>query len=279
MKIESDFFHQLEGDKVDKIFAKDRYDRNFNTLSKDEQIILGHSKVVIIGLGGLGGGVCEMLARIGIGHLTLIDGDHFEPSNLNRQLLSQEKLIGIPKAEAAIQRVSAINSDVKAKHIVEYMDDANLYDYIKDSDIVMDCLDSIDTRFKLQDAANKASIPIVSGAIAGVAGQVTTIFPGDMGYNLIYGKKSREQSKGVEEKTGNISYCALFVAALQSSECTKVLLNRGDILQDKLLIAELWSNVFEIVELKKKKKISSCSVCKMSSPFRTYATRLHEVIL
>jgi len=233
-----------------KISATDRYDRNFNTLSKEEQIILGKSKVVIIGLGGLGGGVCEMLARTGIGQLTLIDGDIFEPSNLNRQLLSQEDYIGIPKAEAAMKRVHAINSDVIVRHVIAYLDETNLYDYIKDADVAMDCLDSIDTRFKLQDAANKASIPIVSGAIAGVAGQVTTIFPGDMGYDLIYGKKSRERSKGVETKTGNISYCALFVAALQSSECIKVLLNRGDILQNKLLIAELWSNVFDIVELR-----------------------------
>ena len=57
-----------------------RYDRNFNTLSLEEQKILGASEVAVIGLGGLGGGVCEMLARVGVGHLTLIDGDFFESS-------------------------------------------------------------------------------------------------------------------------------------------------------------------------------------------------------
>ena len=69
---------------------KDRYTRNFNTISKDEQHTLGQSRVVVIGLGGLGGGVCEMLARIGVNHLTVVDGDVFEASNLNRQLLSTE---------------------------------------------------------------------------------------------------------------------------------------------------------------------------------------------
>jgi len=120
---------------------------------------------------------------------------------------------------------------------------------LKDVDVAMDCLDSIDTRFMLQDAAKQASVPIVSGAIAGVTGQVTTIFPEDMGYDLIYGQKSRKRNKGVETRTGNIAYCALFVAALQSSECVKVLLNRGDILRNKLLIAELWSNLFDVVDL------------------------------
>jgi hypothetical protein len=66
---------------------------------------------------------------------------------------------------------------------------------------------------------------------------------------LIYGKKSREQSTGVELRTGNIAYCALFVAALQSSECVKILLDRGDLLRNKLLIAELWTNTFEVMEL------------------------------
>ncbi|MBU1695979.1 MAG: ThiF family adenylyltransferase, partial [Proteobacteria bacterium] len=99
---------------------EERYDRNFNTLSLEEQKTLGTSKVVVIGLGGLGGSVCEMLARVGIGHLTLIDGDVFEASNLNRQLLSEEHLIGFPKAQAAKNRVNAINSEVIVKHLVEY---------------------------------------------------------------------------------------------------------------------------------------------------------------
>ena len=205
--------------------------------------------MVVIGLGGLGGGVCEMLARTGVGQLTVIDGDVFEASNLNRQLFCQEHLIGMPKAQAARQRICAINSAVAVTALVEYVDESNLVDRIKDADVVMDCLDSIDTRFKLQDAAKLASIPIVSGAIAGVTGQVTSIFPGDKGYELIYGQTGRDQSKGVETKTGNISYCALFVAALQSSECIKILLGRGNNLRNKLLIAELWSNTFEILEL------------------------------
>lgn len=228
---------------------EDRYERNFNTLSLEEQKRLGESKVVIIGLGGLGGGVCEMLARTGVGHLTLIDGDVFEPGNLNRQLLSEEHLMGTHKALAAKERVNAVNSEVIVKHLIEYVDESSLLERIKGADLVVDCLDSIDTRFKLQDAASEASIPIVSGAIAGVTGQVTSILPGDKGYELIYGKKGRQQTKGVETITGNMAYCALFVAALQSSECIKLLLGRGDILRNKMLIAELWTNTFEVVEL------------------------------
>lgn len=228
---------------------KERYDRNFNTFSPEEQKKLGASTVAVIGLGGLGGGVCEMLARVGIGRLILVDGDVFEVSNLNRQVLSEERLMGVPKAEAARDRVRAVNSGIEVIHCIEFLDEKTLYETIKGTDVVMDCLDSIDTRFKLQDAAQKASVPIVSGAIAGVTGQITTIFPEDKGYALIYGEKSRKQGKGVETKTGNIAYCALFTAALQSSECVKIILNRGDILRNKLLIAELWTNLFEVMDL------------------------------
>jgi molybdopterin-synthase adenylyltransferase len=235
---------------MEKIKFRERYTKNFNTFSLEEQEKLGDSSVAVIGLGGLGGGVCEMLARVGVGRLYLIDGDRFEASNLNRQLLSQEKLIGVPKAEAAVNRIKAINSDIKVTHHIEFLDESSLYEHIKNMDLVMDCLDSIASRFKLQDAAKKAAIPIVSGAIAGVTGQATVIFPGDIGYGLIYGEKSRKQSKGIETQTGNIAYCALLIAAIQASECIKILLQRGDILRNKLLIAELWTNTFEIIDLR-----------------------------
>lgn len=231
----------------------ERYDRNFNTLSPEDQKKLSGSRVAVVGLGGLGGGVCELLARIGVGQLTLIDGDVFDASNLNRQLLSREDLIGTPKARAALERVGAINSEVRARSIEAFADEENLFDMIRDADLVLDCLDSIHTRFILQDAARKAGIPLVSGAIAGVSGQVFVIFPGDRGYELIYGPRDEHRpgagGKGIETITGNIAYCALLVASLQASEAVKVLLNRGKVLQNKLLIMDLWVNSFDIVEL------------------------------
>ena len=227
----------------------ERYDRNFDTLTRPQQAKLASSRVAVLGLGGLGGGVSEMLARTGVGHLTLIDGDVFEPSNLNRQLFCTEDVLGVSKAKSAEKRIQAVNSQVKITAVHQHADDDTLYDLIKDCDLVVDCLDSIPARFMLEQAAKKARIPLVAGAIAGVSGQVTVIFPQDKGYELIYGKKEHLPAKGIESRTGNISYCALMVAALQASECIKVLLDRGDILRNKLLIMELWSNSFEVMDL------------------------------
>ncbi|MCP3899480.1 MAG: HesA/MoeB/ThiF family protein [Desulfobacteraceae bacterium] len=234
----------------DNSLLNDRYNRNFKSLTIAEQEKLGKSKVCIIGLGGLGGSVTEMLARIGIGTLKGMDNDIFDASNLNRQLFSKENLIGKPKADSAESRIKSINSQIKINCTKELLTEENAYKSIKDFDVVIDCLDSIDTRFILQDATKKADIPLVTGAIGGVSGQVSVIYPEDRGFELIYGEKGRANSKGIENVLGNLAFCAFFIASIQVSECIKVLLNKGDILRNKLLIADLLSNSFEVIKLK-----------------------------
>ena len=227
-----------------------RYLRNFNILSKKEQKILNNSKVCIIGLGGLGGNVAEMLARIGIGNLVLVDGDIFETSNLNRQILCTEKLIGTSKSEACYNRIKKINSSIKIKKINEFFTEKNADLLLKDVNLVVDALDSIDDRFILQTQAEKFKIPIVSGAIAGTSGQIITIFPKDQGFNLVYGERKTKKIQGAEKHMGNLCFTACFIASIQVSETIKVLLNKKNILRNKLLIADLMTNFFEIINLK-----------------------------
>ncbi|SLM29808.1 MoeB1 [Desulfamplus magnetovallimortis] len=229
----------------------ERYSRNFNTLTEQEQSLLLKAKVCIAGLGGLGGAVTEMLARVGVGYLTLVDGDIFEASNLNRQLFSTEATIGASKASVALQRVKAINSDVNVTIYETFLTHENCNKILNGNNLVVDCLDSINDRFMLQKAAQKAKIPLVSGAIAGTSGQVTTIYPDDSGFELIYGKTTdtRYSEKGIESLLGNLSYCALFIASIQASETLKVILNRGNTLRNRLFIADLMTNTFDIMTL------------------------------
>jgi len=235
----------------------DRYIRNQQTLSAEDQAVLGRSRVAILGLGGLGGGVCEMLARIGVGELILVDGDRFDTSNLNRQLLSCEANIGQYKAEAAAQRVGGVNSIVRVQAYTDFFEADTIDAMLAGADLAVDCLDSIDDRFLLEAAAARLGIPLVSGAIAGVTGQVTVIFPGDPGFEAIYGPRpdagsqGREpgHARGIEKTMGNLAHCAMFVSALQVSECLKVLLGKADLLQNRLLIADLWLNSVEVMDL------------------------------
>ncbi len=229
---------------------QDRYLRNFSTISFHEQSQLSQATVCVIGLGGLGGAVTEMLARIGVGHLTLVDGDRFDVSNLNRQMLSTEADIGLSKSDVAEKRVKSINSDVEITVHNIFLDSETAEGFLEGSDVVVDCLDSIDDRFVLQDAAQRADIPLVSGAIAGTSGQVTTIFPEDKGFELIYGERGQlPHGKGVENGLGNLSFCAMFIASVQASETVKALLHRGDLLRNRLFIVDLMSNSFDVMQL------------------------------
>lgn len=227
----------------------ERYVRNMKSFSFSDQAALLRSKASIVGLGGLGGGVVEILARLGIGTLNLIDGDIFEESNLNRQYLCMESLISTPKADAAAKRINEINSSVTVFHHRKYLNEENASGIIEDSDIVIDCLDSLSGRFILEKASKKAGSRLVSAAVAGNYGHITTIFPEDEGLNLIYGKAENRPDKGAETSLGTLSHCVSLMAALECSEAIKILLKRGSLLRNRLLVVDLDGNSFETMQL------------------------------
>ena len=116
---------QVDVTALENRIIPERYSRNIKTLSAQDQIRLLQSRVSVIGLGGLGGTVTEILARIGVGTLTLVDGDTFDDSNLNRQLLSGETGLGASKAVAARQRVRQINATVTVQAERTYLTEKN----------------------------------------------------------------------------------------------------------------------------------------------------------
>lgn len=229
----------------------ERYTRNFNTYHPQDQIRLLKSRVSVIGLGGLGGTVTEWLARVGVGHINLIDGDRFEDHNLNRQLLCTQARIGTTKSRAAAERVCGINSSISVKAHTAFLTSDNAKRLIDDSDVVVDCLDNIESRFVLETAAKEAGIPLVSAAVGGVAGQVTTVFPQDKGLELIYGpRENLKESKGVEKILGCLPQAVGLIASAESSEVIKILLEQNDgLLRNKMLLVDLSTHTYEILHL------------------------------
>ena len=227
----------------------ERYARNMRTFSSQDQVDLLNSSVCVVGLGGLGGAVTEILARLGIGTLTLIDGDVFEDSNLNRQLLSSLQWIGASKAKAAGRRVQEINPSVQTRIHEVFLDTLNGAQLIEGANVVVDCLDNLKDRFVLEKAAKAANIPLVSAAIAGTYGQITTVFPDDSGLSLIYGPEDLVPTKGAEASLGTLPYTALLMASLECSEVAKILLKRGSLLRNRLLIMDLMDNVMDVLPL------------------------------
>jgi len=225
----------------------ERYARNQRSISNEEQIRLLQSHVAIIGLGGLGGAVTEILARIGVGMLTLVDGDIFEDSNLNRQLLSSTDTLGKHKAEVAAERVTSINPAVETRTYAEFLTEDNISEILSGVAIGVDCLDTISGRFLLEKGCKLQGIPMVSAAIGGTAGQATVIMPGDSGLQRIYGDHAKTSAKGVEATLGTLPFTATAMAAIECAEIVALAAGRPAQLQNKLLLADFGCHSMDLL--------------------------------
>lgn len=217
----------------------ERYLRNQDAISEVEQASLALNRVLVLGCGGLGGMVIECLARIGVGHLRVVDGDLFEASNLNRQLLCSTMNLGRPKTLAAKQRVMAVNPLVEVDAVQADLTAKNALELLADCDVAVDCLDNIPARLVLQQAAKTTGIPVVHGAVAGWFGRICVIQPGEDLLNLLY--PEAEEAQGEELQMGTLSFTAALTASWQAAETVKLLLGKpglqGDILEIDLLRA------------------------------------------
>lgn len=225
----------------------ERYRRNAGTVGLKGQLRLLECKAAVVGAGGLGGTVIELLARMGIGYLKIIDGDNFALHNLNRQIIATESNIGCSKADAAAKRVAAVNSDVEVHYENCMLDEKNAAELLSGMDVILDGLDNISSRLILAKAARQLRIPLVHAAIAGWTGQVMTIFPGDKGLEDIY--STTENNTGIETVLGNPAATPALAASLQVHEAVKVLTGKGEPIRNKLLYFDAEHSVFEFIIL------------------------------
>lgn len=198
-----------------------RYARNIPALSEEECSLLRTKKVCVVGCGGLGGHIIEQLARIGIGEIRCVDGDHFEETNLNRQIFSEEALIGKSKAESASKRVNAINSSVNARPYDTYLTEENAVEIISGCDAVLGGLDNIPTRKVLAHACAEIGIPYIYGAISGWVAQAGISMPGDGLIDRLYPKDTSLKDKSV------LSFTPALCASMQTALCVKLLTGRA----------------------------------------------------
>ena len=147
-----------------------------------------------------------------------MDGDRFDDSNLNRQLLSSTELLGTAKALAAEARVKAVNPAVETRPFSAYLSAENGVDLLGDATIAVDCLDSITDRFTLESACRQLAIVMVSAAIGGTSGQLTVTYPEDGGLSRVYGPPEKAVRKGVETTLGTLPFAAITLAAMECAE-------------------------------------------------------------
>ena len=223
---------------------KEFFSKNSAIFSPEEMSVLADKKILVAGCGGLGSSVIELLSRSGIGHLIVADGDQFEPSNMNRQILCTPDTLGSSKARAAAQRILSINPDCDVQAVCCRLDKANLKDLLPGCDLVIDALDSVSGRLMLEDACEEAGLFLIHGAVNGWFLQAGVCPPGAGMLHTLYASHDQDGPSG-----GGIAMTVFTCAAFEVSEAIKHLLHRPDTFTGKFLLFDLLSKETEIIHL------------------------------
>lgn len=219
----------------------DRYARNLGPITRQEQTRLENCRVCIVGCGGLGGFLAEYMARIGVGSLTVVDGDRFDRTNLNRQLLATEENLGKSKAAEAKLRLLQINPAIHVNAVERFLTEETADSVVGGHDLVLDALDSVSGRLLLQRVCAQRKIPLVHGAVEGWFGQVTIVLPGEDSLCRLYPGGAAEPSPGT------LSFAPGLVASVQAAEAVKLLLGKEPSFHGKVLFADLLSGRFDVL--------------------------------
>lgn len=197
-----------------------RHSRSIPALTEAEQTLLSGKTVAIIGCGGLGGHLIELLTRVGIGSIRAVDGDVFEESNLNRQLLAVMDTLGRSKAEVAAERAASIDPAVRVAAFPVFLDRTNVHSLIHGCDAVLDALDNTEARRILANACTELGIPLIYGAISGWVAQAAVSMPGDYLIDKLFPAGIELRDKSV------LSFTPALCASMQASLCVKLLTGR-----------------------------------------------------
>lgn len=196
------------------------------------------SRVLVVGLGGLGSPVAMYLAAAGVGTLVLADFDAVDLSNLQRQILHTSERIGMTKVDSARRTLTAINPEVRLEAIKGSLTEANLGQVVAGVDLVVDACDNFATRFAVNAACYAARVPLVSGAAIRTEGQVAAFSgqPGGPCYQCLYPREA-----GVDETcsaNGVLAPVVGVIGSIQATEAIKVLAGVGEPLYGRLLLLD-----------------------------------------
>lgn len=241
-----------------------RYSRHIllDELGIEGQLALLASHALVIGAGGLGSPVALYLGTAGVGRITIVDNDHVDLTNLQRQIAHDMSRLGRPKAASAAQSIAEINPEVKVVALHERADAARLDELVASADVVLDCCDNFATRHAVNVACVKHKKPLVSGAAIGFDGQISVydtrqaqapcyacLFPPEAAF-----EEARCATMGVFAPLVGI------IGSMQAAEALKLLVGTGSSLAGRLQMLDARS--MEWTEIRTPRN-PECSVCAM----------------
>lgn len=237
-----------------------RYSRQIMVpgLDLDGQEKLLASRVLIVGLGGLGSPAALYLAAAGVGQLDLADFDRVDLTNLQRQILYSSEDVGEQKTQAACSRLKAINPTIRVQGIDARLDSAHLASLAGQVDVVLDGSDNFATRFAVNAACVATKTPLVSAAVIGMDGQLAVFRPDQGGpcYRCVFDDTGEEALSCSE--TGVLGPLPGVMGSLQAVETIKVLTGLGTALNSQLLINDALTQSWRRLDLRTD---PNCPVC------------------
>lgn len=232
-------------------------------LGHEGQDKLHRASIGIIGLGGLGTAAAAYLAMAGVGKIRLVDQDTVETHNLQRQILYSIDDVRKPKVEAAAKRLVALNPQVRLEPIPENVRETNADAIIANCDCVVDGLDNMATRYIVNRACVRNSIPYVFAGAIGMEGNMSVFRPPATPCLECVMPDLDDRYLPTCETRGVLATTPATMAALEATETIKLLTGMRPVLEGKLLVCDLREMDFRTIDIQTR---PSCSVCQVKQP-------------
>ena len=239
----------------------ERYSRNIilPEIGGSGQTELLKSKVLVIGAGGLGSPAALYLAAAGVGNLGIVDDDKVVLSNLQRQILHTSSEIGNAKTDSTNRKLTDLNPDVEVTPYNQRLTTANAGDILKDYDFVIDGTDNFSSKFLIADTCHYSDKPYSHAGVLGWEGQTITVIPGRTTcYRCIFPSPPQDNAVPSCAQAGVLGVVPGVIGTIQATEAIKYLLEKGQLLTDRLLTYNALSMNFRHVPIQKK---AECPLC------------------
>jgi len=225
-------------------------------IGEEGQKKLKKSHVIIAGVGGLGSISASYLVAAGVGHITLVDGDRVELTNLNRQILHWTGDVDKWKVDSASLKLREMNPYCRITTVPERITIHNVMDIFGNCSFIVDATDNFQTRQVLNMASLKKKIPFVYGGVNQFSGMITTFIPGETPcFECVFSKMApSEKSAGILGPVPGV------IASMQAMEVLKLILGVGEPLKGKMLHFSLLNMKFRVISIEKNPDCSMCGV-------------------
>ena len=217
------------------------------------------SRVLIIGVGGLGSSAALYLAAAGVGTLGIVDGDKVDISNLQRQVIHFTEDIEVNKVDSAARKMKALNPDIKINTYTEYATAENILKIILNYDFVIDGTDNFSSKFLINDACVLAKIPYSHGGVLRFHGEALTVIPGKTAcYRCVFDEPPPAGAVPGTKEVGVLGSTAGMLGTIQATEALKYLAETGGLLTDQFFTFNTKEMDFRKIKIKRQK---NCPVC------------------